>query len=194
MTQSTAIGRGVAFMAASAACWLVFCHGAYAVETCRGVYSGSLIHPLPARNVVQYEPESNDPATLTDLGMHFLTGLQRGGVMTTGRPNTRLYVVAIVTPRSGTSSRQRANDRAEDTSASAETVSGTLELSLTLRDIQTTDTIWVGSLSCTILTNDKMRVAETIGELLGHAVGKDFATTRFQGASQAGRYGCGPIV
>ena len=57
-------------------------------------------------------------------------------------------------------------------------------MALTLRDIQTTDTIWVGTLSCTILTNDKMRVAETIGELLGRAVGKEFATQQFRTESQ----------
>ena len=58
-------------------------------------------------------------------------------------------------------------------------MSGTLDLTVTLRDIQTTDTNWAGSLRCTILTNDKMRVAETIGELLGRAVGKDFGTKQF---------------
>lgn len=179
MTQSTAIGRGIAFMAASAAFWLVFCQGAYAMDTCRGVYAASLIHPLPSPNVVQYEPETNDPDTLTDLGTHFLAGLRRGGVLTSGQPNTRLYVIAIVTPASGTPSEQTGAGPAEDIPASAETVSGTLDLTLTLRNIQTTDTIWVGTLSCTILTNDRMRVAETIGELLGRAVGKDFSTTQF---------------
>jgi hypothetical protein len=179
MTQSTAIGRGIAFMAASAAFWLVFCHGAFAMDTCRGAYSGSLIHPVPSPNVVQYEPENNDPAELTDLGMHFLAGLQRGGITTKGRPNTRLYVIAIVTPSSGTPSGQRRAGRAEDASDSVDTLPGTLGLTLTLRDIQTTDTIWVGTLSCRILTNDRLRMAETIGELLGHAIGKDFATKQF---------------
>jgi hypothetical protein len=179
MTQSTAIGRGIAFMAASAAFWLVFCHGAFAIDTCRGVYSGSLIHPLPSPNVVQYEPQSNDPDALTDLGRHFLAGLQRGGVTTSGRPNTRLYVVATVSPPSGTSSGRRKAGQAEDVSASAQSTSGILNLTLSLRNIQNADTVWVGSLSCAILTNDTLRMAETVGELLGRAIGKDFATKQF---------------
>jgi hypothetical protein len=183
MTQASTIGRSIALLAA-----LVCCPAAYAIDTCRGTYSGSLIHPLPLRNVVQYEPESNDPDALTDLGMHFLAGLQRGGVVTTGQPNTRLYVMAMVTPPFAGTDRRNRTHQALHTSAAAEMAPGTLDLTLSLRDIRTADTIWVGSLSCRILINDRLQVAESIGELLGRAVGKDFASKPFQTASQADRY------
>jgi hypothetical protein len=169
MTQTTTIGRAVAFMVATAAFLSVVCHGAYAIDTCRGTYSASLIHPIPSPNVVQYESETNDPAALTELGAHFLEGLRRGGISTTGQPRTRLYVVTIVTPPSGTSSGP------EDQSAG----SASLTMTATLRNIQTAETIWVGSLSCTVLTDDQDRVAETIGEILGRAVGKDFSSQQF---------------
>ena len=39
--------------------------------------------------------------------------------------------------------------------------------------------IWLASVACTIRTNDKGRVVETIGEQLGRVIGKDFETRRF---------------
>jgi hypothetical protein len=172
----------VVMLIVTAACWLICCHGAFAIDTCRGEYSGSLIHPLPSPNVVEFQPESNDPAELTDLGVHFLAGLQRGGLVMTGQPKTRLSLVTVVGApvAKGPDSRYRGSDWARDTSASARSViSATLTLALTMINIQNSDTVWVGTLTCTILTNDKVRVVESLGELLGRAVGKDFPPTRF---------------
>jgi len=176
-----ALRRGVALMVASA-CWMAPNNCAFAIDTCRGEYSGSLIHPVPSPNVVEFQPETNDPANLTDLGRHFLEGLQLGGIVTTGQPNTRLSLVAMVTaPRAyGPDGRYHGAGWARDTSASAQSVvSATLNVTLTLTNLQNHDTIWVGSLSCAILTNDKVKVVESIGELLGHAVGKEFPTKKF---------------
>ena len=180
-TTARLTGRGVAFMVATA-CWLVFCHGAFAINTCRGEYSGSLVHPIPSPNVVEFQPETNDPAALTDLGFYFLEGLQRGGLVTTGRSNTRLSLVTMVSaPKAyGPDGRYHGAGWARDTSASAQSVvSATLNMALTLIDLQTHETIWVATLSCTILTDDKVSVVETIGELLGRAIGKDFEARRF---------------
>jgi len=175
---ASSAGRGVAFMV-GAACWLVFCHGAFANNVCRGEYSGSLIHPVPSLNVVQFQPETLDPVGLTGLGFHFLEGLQRGGVVTTGKSKTRLSPVTMVSAPGayGPDGRYHGAGWARDTSESAQSVvSATLDMALTLIDLQTHETIWVGSLSCKILTNDKVNVVKTIGELLGRAVGKEFAS------------------
>ena len=97
-------GRGVAFAVVLAACWLALCHGARALDTCEGTYSASLINPLQSPNVVLYQPETNDQPT--DLGDRFIAGLQRGGVVMTGQPTTRLDVNSTVTPPTGAASGQ----------------------------------------------------------------------------------------
>jgi hypothetical protein len=171
----------LALMAASVLCGLVFSHGAYALDTCKGTYSGSAIRPLQSPNVILFQPETNDQPTA--LGNGFIAGLQRAGVVTTGQPTTRLDIVSIVTPAQvGSSQQQRYHGAGwvADTSASAESVvSSTLQLSVILTDIKTAEIIWVASLSCKVLTNDKGRVVETIGELLGRALGKEIGITRF---------------
>lgn len=171
-------GRGLAFMLASAACWLALCHGARAIGTCEGTYSGSSIHPVPSPNVVQYQPETNDQPT--ELGQRFIAGLQRGGVVMTGQPTTRLDIDSTLTPPSGQSRKYHGAGWAQDTPGSgASVVSSTLQLGLTLTDIQTGEIIWIASLTCTVRTNDQGRVVESIGEQLGRSIGKDFGTRRF---------------
>jgi hypothetical protein len=171
----------VSLMALSVAFWLALSHGAHSLDTCKGTYSGSAIHPLQSPNVVLFRAETNEQPT--PLGNGFVAGLQRAGVVTSGKPTTRLNIASIVIPAqvgSGQPQRYHGVGWAEDTSTSAESVvSSTLQLSLVLTDIKTADIIWVASLSCQVLTNDKGRVVETIGELLGRALGKDTGTIRF---------------
>lgn len=173
-------GGRVALTVASAACWLAVCHGALALNVCAGTYSGSAIHPYRPPIVIRFQPETNDQPT--ELGNGFIAGLQHGGIVTTGQPTTRLNIASVITlPRTGSGQPQRYHGAwAEDSSASAEfVVSSTLQLSVTLTDIKTSDIFWIATLSCKVLTNDKERVVETIGELLGRAVGKDVEPTRF---------------
>ncbi len=171
-------GRGVAFSVVSVACWLALCHGAHALDTCTGSYSASLVHPLPSPNVVQLQNVK------TEIGDRFVTGLRRAGVVTTGRPTTRLDIVSMVIPAEGIVSRHPGSYHgfgwALDTSPTADSVvSSTLQVNMTLTNIQTMETNWIASLSCKILTKDKGRTVQSIGELLGRAVGKNLDPTQF---------------
>jgi hypothetical protein len=175
---------GVTLIFGSAACLLAICHGARALDTCAGTYSGSAIHPLPSPNVVLFQPENNQPNAPTNLGDSFVTGLQRGGVVMTGEPTNRLSVISTVNPPPGITVEERrqyyGGGWAQDTSASAQSVvASTLQMSATLTSIHPAQIIWVASLSCRILLNDKGRVVESIGELLGRALGKELGPTRF---------------
>jgi hypothetical protein len=163
-------------LAVASTCWLVFFHGAYGAGICPGTYTASAIHPLLSPNVVML-PNIRRSAS-AELGSRFIAGLQRGGVVTSGQPTMRLGFTAMAIPSSAVMSRTPGSYRgagwALDTSESADSVmSSTLHVSMTLKNIQTSETIWVASLDCKILTENKGRLIEMIGEILGGAIGKE---------------------
>jgi hypothetical protein len=50
---------------------------------------------------------------------------------------------------------------------------------MTLRNIQTSESSWIAALDCNILTDNKGRIVEMIGELLGGAMGKNVDRGQF---------------
>lgn len=181
LQRAKATRRRVVFIAGAAACSLALHHGAHALNTCAGTYSASLVHPIQSPNVVQFK-SSDDPGVRSALGGRFIAGMRRAEVVTTGRPTSRLDVNAMVIPSSGIVSRNPGSYHgfgwALDTSPTADSVvSSTLEASLTLTNLQTLEISWTASISCKILTNDKGRIVESIGEFLGKTLGKNASGT-----------------
>ncbi len=182
LQRANSLGRGMIFTIASAACWLALFHGAYGAGTCTGTYTAALIHPLPTPSVVMLPNIRRSGSA--ELASRFIAGLQRGGVVTSGQPTMRLDFTAMAIPAAGIVSRNPGSYHgagwALDTSESADpVVSSTLHVSMTLRNIQTSESSWIAALDCKILTDNKGRIVEMIGELLGGAMGKNVDRGQF---------------
>src|SRR5882757_10841311 len=91
--RANSTSRGIRFAAASAMCWLALLHGVHAAGTCTGTYSASLVHSLQSPIVVML-PNNGRPE-MTDFRSRFVTGLHRGGMVTSGQPTTRLDLTAM---------------------------------------------------------------------------------------------------
>jgi hypothetical protein len=157
---------------------------AWALDVCTGVYSGGALHALPSPVVVQVQSMLNSQALIA-LQDRFLSGLRRAGVSFEGTPTLLMNVTAAVTPPNATAAALPQTGSytgfgwAGDTSATATSViGGTLNMSLTLTNAATYETNWVGTVSCTVQTNDKPLLAEQIGELLGRNFGQNFIERR----------------
>jgi hypothetical protein len=157
---------------------------AWALDVCTGVYSGGALHPLPSPAVVQFQSMLNSQELIA-LQDRFLTGLRRAGISFDGTPTLQMNVTAAVTPPNAAVAAPPQTGSytgfgwAGDTSANAASViGGTLNMSLTLTNATTYETNWVGTVSCTVQTNDKPLLAEEIGELLGRSFGQNFIERR----------------
>jgi hypothetical protein len=157
---------------------------AWALDVCTGVYSGGALHPLPSPAVVQFQSMLNTP-DLVALENRFLTGLRRAGISFDGTPTLQMNVTAAVTPPNAAATAPPQTGSytgfgwAGDTSANATSIiGGTLNMSLTLTNATTYETNWVGTVSCTVQTNDKPLLAEEVGELLGRSFGQNFIERR----------------
>ena len=173
-----------ALVAATLTGWMASCHAAHALDTCRGTYSGSTLAPLPAPNVVSFQ-SANGSGQASDLGLQFVAGLQAAGVATTGNPTTQMDLSVTLTPSSSAIAAQAPGSYygfgwAEDTSSSGSSImSSTLHLSGNLTALQAANMVWVVDVTCTVLVDDRSRLAESIGELVGRAIGRNFGSTAF---------------
>ena len=173
-----------ALAAATLTGWMTSSHAAHALDTCRGTYSGSTLSPLPAPNVVSFQP-ANGSGQASDLGLQFVAGLQAAGVATTGNPTTQMDLSVTLTPSSSAVAAQAPGSYygfgwAEDTSSSGSSImSSTLHLSGNLTAVQAATMVWVVDVTCTVLVDDRSRLAESIGELVGGAIGRNFGPTPF---------------
>jgi len=165
----------------SAICGLGLIRDVRAADTCTGTYSASLIHPIKLPNVVML-PDKGRPE-MTELRSRLVAGLQRGGLVTSGQPRTRLDFSAMAIPAPGMISSVPGSYHgygwALDSSLSGDPiVSSTLQVLVTLTDVQTFEISWVLTLQCTIKTEDRGIVVERIGEIVGRAMGKEVPAGR----------------
>ena len=173
-----------ALAAATLTAWMASSQAAYALDTCRGIYSGSSLAPMPAPNVVSFQP-ANGTGQASDLGLQFVAGLQAVGVATTGNPTTQLDLSVTLTPSSSAVAAQAPGSYygfgwAEDTSSSGSSIkSSTLHLSGSLTAVQAATMVWVVDITCSVLVDDRSRLAESLGELVGRAMGRNFDSTGF---------------
>ncbi len=176
LRRANSINRYMMFAVASAICGLGLIHEVRAADTCTGTYSASLIHPIKSPNVVLL-PDKGRPE-LTELRGRLVAGLSRGGVVTSGQPSTRLDFSAMAIPAPGMVSVVPGSYHgfgwALDSSMSGDpVVASTLQVLVTLTNVQTYEISWVFTLQCTILTEDRGRVVERIGEIIGRSMGKE---------------------
>ncbi len=165
-----------------------FGHSAWAMGSCSGSYSASLLRPLPAPLVVGVVVLDNSPRNL-QLASRFNAGLQQAGIAISGTPTAQMTLT--VTLNSGLGGSDAALVPQQDYSFSwrngydlqrpGQTQFGgnrqapqatTVQLRADLRPSLSEPVAWVATLQCTMQGSDEDQLAFDIGSLLGGGIGK----------------------
>lgn len=159
----------------------------WALESCSGSYSATLLHPLPARLVVGLVISDDSPRNL-ELAARFKDGLQRAGIAVGGAANVQMRVIASVSGRDDDLGAAPRSDSASswwnggaDQQLPGESRFGgnrqssgpvTLRLRVEIRRSATDPVAWAATLRCTMRGDDERQLAYDIGTVIGGAVGR----------------------
>jgi hypothetical protein len=152
---------------------------ARSASVCTGVLRASLVHPMPTPLTIGTERDLDDLAN-PGLARRFADGLQRAGI-TLAQPGSATLSVAIsVTSRnSGVASGTFKGFSWMNGAplSSGKNMPGIRGAALSISAIVTDNTAiaqsWVGTLDCTVQTDDPDTLAEYIGNAIGRTIGKN---------------------
>jgi hypothetical protein len=191
MTNRTRLaGAGAAILAALAAA------PAWAMGSCSGTYSATLLRPLPAPLVVGLLVRDDSPRNI-DLAAQFTAGLQRAGIAATGAANAQLSLAVTRSDAggSGGAAPVAPSDNAfswwnggMDPQSPDESRFGgnrpppgpaTLYLRAEIRPSPADPVAWVATLQCTLQGSDDRQLAFDLGTVIGGAIGRRVEQTAF---------------
>jgi hypothetical protein len=152
--------------------------------SCSGNLRAALVDPLPKPLILGASKRISDTAN-PELTRRFVDGLRDAGLTISEQPNATLSIAVSVVP--GKSSRVRGgayqgfewmSGAPVQGDASHDIRSAMLSISATVVDTATASQSWVGTIDCTIRTNDPGGLAEFIGKTIGSAVGRNVSDRR----------------
>jgi hypothetical protein len=181
----TMVRYGVGQIALAGCCLLATAAPALADNICAGTLTGSNLQALRSpvmASVNQPVTDDVNPA----LMQQFLNGVQAAGVSMApaGKGNTLLDMTFTVTPASGAASGTFRGfawmtGMQAPGGASSALQGAVISASIEATDLTSQSLAWIGSIKCTIRTNDPNAVAEHLGELVGHSLGRSIQQQSF---------------
>ena len=161
----------------------------WAIDSCSGTYSATLLRPLPSPLVVGLVIQDDSPRNI-DLAARFNAGLQKAGIAVTGAANVQLTL--RVTLSNDASLGDAAPVPSSDSSSSwwngganlqlpGQSRFGgnrqspalvTVRLRAEIRRSPTEPVAWVGTLRCAMQGSDEQQLAYDIGTVIGGAIGQ----------------------
>ncbi|CAH2602933.1 conserved protein of unknown function [Rhodovastum atsumiense] len=168
---------------------------AWALQSCTGSYSATLLRPLPRPLVVGLLVRDDSPRN-RDLAERFRAGLRHAGVAVAGRPSAQLSIIATFTGAAAPAAAptveaspgfswmgggidRQAPEKGRLGGEPRATGPVTLMLRADVRPDPAQPVAWTASLQCTRRDRDDRRLAYEIGTVIGRAIGRRAERVRF---------------
>ena len=148
---------------------------AQAAGVCSGTLSGSPLRPINRPVVVSMEHRIDSTAN-PELAKQFLTGIQSAGVsvVPTGQGTTKLDLSFLLRGKQKGTYRDLTWMRGSPASGEMKSsLQGShLKVTIYARDAASLSLVWIGTIACTVETDDMGALAEGLGAAVGRSMGQ----------------------